>query len=279
MTERETQPDDPDDKDRLCEEALARSVCYGILARALHAPTEELVRELQSEQTQDALLYAATVLGRFPPRNPITSEAATTEDRSVHLPADAADWLRIFPSLSLERFLEIHGRAFGHTARGAVCPYETEYGAEALFQQPRRLATITGFYRAFGLKPRETERERADHVSCELEFMEFLARKEAYALQSGEEELLAETRKAIVLFLRDHLARFGRAFARLLTEHDPQGFLGRLGNVLFDLLTLECGRLLIQAGPPVLRLRSSEEDAVPMACGNDPDLVQIALPE
>jgi len=165
VTERETQPDDPDDKDRLCEEALARSVCYGILARALHAPTEELVRELQSEQTQDALLYAATVLGRFPPRNPITSEAATTEDPSVHLPTAAADWLRIFPSLSLERFLEIHGRAFGHTARGAVCPYETEYGAEALFQQPQEMGDLMGFYRAFGLTVKFGAHERCDHIN------------------------------------------------------------------------------------------------------------------
>ena len=267
------------DKDRICEEALARSVCYGILARALHPPSEELVRELRSEQTQDALLYAASVLGDLLPPEPGTPEAATTQDRSVNLPARAADWVRTFAAVSLDRLLEIHGRVFGHTARGAVCPYETEYGAEALFQQPRRLAKITGFYGAFGLKPREAERERADHVSCELEFMEFLSRKEAYAIQCGEGELLQETRRAIVLFLRDHLACFGRAFARLLAEQDPQGYFGKLGDVMFDLLTLECARLGIQPGPPVLRLRSSEEDSVPMACGNDSDLVQISLPQ
>jgi TorA maturation chaperone TorD len=266
------------DKDRICEEALARSVCYGILARALHPPSEELFRELQSEQTQDALLYAASILGGLLPPEQATPEHATTENLSVNLPARVAAWLRTFPSVSLDRLREIHGRAFGHTARGSVCPYETEYGAEGLFQQPRQLASITGFYRAFGLKPRETERERADHVSCELEFMGFLSRKEAYAIQCGEEGLLQETRRAIVLFLRDHVALFGRAFARLLAEHDPKGYFGNLGDVLFDFLTLECHRLGIQPGPPVLRLRSSEEDSVPMACGSDSDLVQIALP-
>ena len=40
---------------------------------------------------------------------------------------------------------------FGHTARGEITPYETEYGNEALFQQPQELGDLMGFYRAFGL--------------------------------------------------------------------------------------------------------------------------------
>ena len=40
---------------------------------------------------------------------------------------------------------------FGHTVRGEIPPYETEYGNEALFQQPQELGDLMGFYRAFGL--------------------------------------------------------------------------------------------------------------------------------
>jgi len=259
--------------EQTCEEALAWSACYGILALALEPPSEELLRELRFGPTRDALLYATTVLDSLP--GPALLKETDPESLAVPLRERAAAWLQTFSSLSAGELLETHGRLFGHTARGEVCPYETEYGAEGLFQQPRRLALVSGFYRAFGLKPRETERERADHMSCELEFLSFLHRKEAYANRSGDEETLRETRRAIALFLRDHVARFGRAFARRLAEQDAQGYFGKWGELLFDFLTLECRRLRIEPGPATLRLRSAEEDAVPMACGGDSELVQI----
>ncbi len=40
---------------------------------------------------------------------------------------------------------------FGHAVRGPIPPYETEYGNEALFQQPQEMGDLMGFYRAFGL--------------------------------------------------------------------------------------------------------------------------------
>ena len=169
-------------------------------------------------------------------------------------------------------------KLFGHTARGTVCPYETEYGQEGLFEQPRQLATIMGYYQAFGLTTRTEERERADHAGCELEFLDFLCRKEAYAIESGDEAMRSETRKAQRLFLKDHLGRFGRAFARLLREQEPDGFFGGLGDLLFAFLTWEYGRFRIEPGAVVLPLRSAEDDAVPMACGGQQDLIQLGVP-
>ena len=86
---------------------------------------------------------------------------------------------------------------------------------------------------------------------------------------------LVETRKAERLFLRDHVGRFGRALARLLAQQDSQGFFAKLGCMLGDFLTLECGRVGVSPGPLQLELRSAEEDKVPMACGGETDLVQI----
>ena len=260
---------------QLRDEALGRSVFYGILSLALHSPTAEILCELQSEQARNALFHAASILGSLPPLEESEEENSTAENPSVDLPARAEDWSRTLPSLTLDRLLDLHGRVFGHTARGPVCLYETEYGAEALFQQPRQLARITGFYGAFGLTPREAERERADHASCELEFLDFLSRKEAVALECGDAAMLQETRKAGRIFLKDHLGRFGHAFARRLREQDPEGFLGKLGDLLFAFLTHECARLRIHPGPPSLQLRSAEEIPVPMACGEGSDLVQL----
>lgn len=257
------------DREQLRDQALARSVLYGALSLALDVPAEEILRRLQAESAKQTLREAASFLAHG------EQEAEPTAD----LVARVEDWVRAFESLTLEQWLTTHGRLFGHTARGVVCPYEAEYGQEGLFEQPRRLAQIVGFYRAFGLVPREEERERPDHLSCELEFLDFLSRKEAVALEARQEETRQETHKAVRLFLKDHVGRVGPTFARGLRKEDEQGFYGRLGDALFDFLTLECRRLQVEAGPVLLPLRSAEEDDVPMACGGESELIQLQAPK
>lgn len=171
-----------------------------------------------------------------------------------------------------------HERLFGHTLRGAVCPYESEYGKRALIQQAHELADLAGFYEAFGLRMPEGRRERVDHVACELEFLGFLSCKEAWALEAGEAELVEITRNAIGQFLGEHLGRFGRAFAVSLQTADPRGTYGRAGELCEAFLEVECERFRVPLGPALLELRSAREDAVPMACGSGEDLVQIGPP-
>lgn len=263
---------------QLRDEAICRSVFYGTMALGLHPPTPTAFAELTGEDTRLALGEAACFL----PGANADGKADLALDgapASVDLPGRAQAWLGSCRDVSLEELQTSYGRLFAHTARGLVCPYETEYGNEGLFQQPQQLARIAGFYQAFGLAVRSTEGERADHASCELEFLDFLSRKEAYALEAGDAAMLEETQKAVRLFLKDHAGRFGRAFGRLLAEKDADGFFGRLGELLFDFLTLECHRLGIEAGPPLLRLRSGADDNVPMACASESDadseLVQL----
>jgi TorA maturation chaperone TorD len=148
-----------------------------------------------------------------------------------------------------------------------VPPYETEYGAEALFQQPYEISDLMGFYCAFGLRFNAEERERPDHVSCECEFLSFLALKEAYALSHEENSMLEQTRKANRLFLRDHLGRFAPAFAQRLTREDQEGFYGALGNLCTRFIAGECARLGVPVGSQNLDLRPASDDRVPMACG------------
>ena len=176
-----------------------------------------------------------------------------------------------------------HARLFGHS-RGLVCPFETEYGPDGAFRQPQELADIAGYYLAFGLRPSEGADERVDHAACECEFMEFLARKEAFALSAwqaasdGPEsaEWLDTIQGAARRFLREHLGRFGRAFASLLMKEDPEGFHGALGAVLFRFLGKECQRFGLPAGPPTLELRPPLTDDTPMACGRpETELIQI----
>jgi DMSO reductase family type II enzyme chaperone len=223
-------------------------------------------------------LWEALALGFRPP----STETATrllTREGAVAL-ADAADWLdrehgtalaplvrRLARPVGLEALTVAYQRCFGHTARGLVPPYETEYGVDSLFQPIHEMSDLAAFYRAFGLTLRGDARERPDHVACECEFLAFLARKEAYVLERGDATLLEGTRQAIRRFLASHLGRWAPAFGRALTKHDRGGFFGDLGRLATAYVCTECHRVGVPAGPEFLRLRTTADPDVPAACG------------
>ncbi len=231
--------------------ALCRATLYGALALGFRPPTEETVDRLVSEEGATALAKAAAILD--------ADSAAGLRSAALNLSTDKA---------TLYVLSHSYRCLFGHTARGPVPPYETEYGAEALFQQPQELGDLAGFYLAFGLTLNPAEHERADHVSCEFEFLSFLALKEAYALETGDASMLEEVRKTARLFLRDHLGRFAPAFTRKLAAAREGGFYGALGELCSIFVTAECARLGVSLGPQNLSLRPANDDRIPMACGS-----------
>jgi DMSO reductase family type II enzyme chaperone len=235
------------------ETALARGVLYTALALGFRPPSEETVARLTDGEAVAALVEAAARL----------EEASPPVERPLgsHLAALAR------PGRSLADLAASYRRLFGHTARGEVPAYETEYGAEALFQQPQELGDLAGFAQAFGLVLRPDVRERIDHVSCECEFASFLAWKEAYALESADEEARMATRRATVLFLRDHLGRFAPVFARRLARADGEGFYAALGGLLLAAVESDCRRLGVAIEAKTLGLRPDPAVcAVPMGC-------------
>jgi DMSO reductase family type II enzyme chaperone len=235
--------------------ALCRSTLYSALALGFRPPTEETLARLGSQEGAEALADAAAVLD------------TDTELELVR----AARALAITKAATVTELTGSFERLFGHTARGPVPPYETEYGTETPFQQPYELGDLTGFYRAFGLTLNTEEHERADHVSCECEFLSFLALKEAYALEKQDASMLEETRKATRLFLHNHLGRFLIAFVRKLAREDRGGFYSSLANLSSTFITQECTRLGIPLGPKSLSLRQVTNDSVPMGCGDGAD--------
>lgn len=239
--------------------SYCRAALYSALAVGFRAPDQETVARLLSPESADILTYAAGVIDNNNKNTLVTKtlRLATGKERALSSLATS------------------YQRLFGHTARGIVSPYETEYGDEALFQQPQEMGDLAGFYRAFGLTLNTTEHERPDHVSCEYEFMSFLALKEAYALEHADTAMLEETRKAARLFLRDHLGRFSPAFARKLAREDRGGFYGALGDLCFAFLSWECERVGVAAGPMDLELRPATDDRVPMACGSGTECATI----
>ncbi len=228
--------------------ALARSALYEAVALGLQRPTAENIERLTGADATAGLSVAAQLLG--------DEELARRVGELGHRPA------------RLEELEGRFGALFGHTARGEVPAYETEYGAGDTFRQPQDLADIAGFYRAFGLTVSDEGFQRPDHASCECEFAAFLARREAVALERGDLADHETTARATRSFLRDHLSRFLPALGCRLERADVGGFYGALGDLAGALVVAECRRLDVAPGPVSLPLRSCAEDAVPMACGS-----------
>lgn len=253
-------PSDP----RAVEEALARAVVCRVLRQPLLPPADG-GRNVGRSVGLQAVERAARLLD---------------EGVGFGLAEAVAGLVRLAPPppARLERERQ---RLFGHTLRGAVCPYECEYGDPAPLRQAHQLADLVGFYHAFGLRPTGPAGGRGDHVACELEFFEFLSAKEAVALAGPDVEMAEVTRRAAKKFLRHHLGRFGIAFGHRLEATAREELFRCLGRACGAFLRAACAAFGVEAGSELLELRPAEPDAVPMACGSDggddggPELVQI----
>ena len=250
-------PCDPIDR------ALARAVVYRTLSIGFQPPTEARLTQIGA---RDGWPVVTAALSRADP-----------PDRSLER---AAARLASLSIAGVETLSTTYWRLFGHTTRGLICACETEYGPDNGFHQPQQLADISGCYLAFGLRPVAASEARADHIACECEFMDFLNRKEALLLTTdargvSDDETLAVTREAARTFLRNHLGRFGRAFASRVAAEDGDGYFGSLGHVLLAFVDAECARAGIEGGPADLTVRPESIDETPMACGSADELIQI----
>jgi hypothetical protein len=86
-------------------------------------------------------------------------------------------------------------------------PYETTYTSRG---STLDLADIAGFYRAFGVN---IEGEKPDHVVAELEYLSFIALRQAHASGAGEAEHAETCARARAGFIRDHAGCWLDAFA------------------------------------------------------------------
>jgi DMSO reductase family type II enzyme chaperone len=232
--------------------ALGRSALWEALALGFRPPAPETLARLASSEGAEALADVAAVLD-------LVSGAPRLSPVARALAAG--------PAATVAELRVTYGQLFGHTARGAVPPYETEYGEDSLWAPQREMSDLGGFFRAFGLRLGAAVRERPDHIACECEFLLVLARKEARALALGAHATAEATADATRLFLRDHLGRWGPAFGTKLARLDRGGFYGALGRLLVTFVAAECARAGVVAGPRFLRLRSAKPDETPAACG------------
>lgn len=238
--------------------AIERSRVYQFLALAFSFPRADLDAWLRDQI--DALSTSLIELGDHTSADGLQAVARTLNGSDGDALKDA------------------HRRCFGHTISKECPPYEAEYGQAHIFQKSDTLADVAGFYRAFGLEPAADAHERLDHIGIELEFMEHLCRKEAYALTKRySDHRLTVSSNAQRKFLAEHLGNWVFDFAARLKCKDGEGLYGRLAEVLDTFIAQE----LAAMGLPVHaasnarqaeRMQQEEPacDACPLASGGSP---------
>lgn len=115
-----------------------------------------------------------------------------------------------------------------------VSLYETDHTKETpqhALCQGYELGDIAGFYKAFGLEVSEDSPDRGDFIASELEFMSFLAAKEAMTIKSGQAENLEIVQDGQNKFIKDHLGRWTQSLSKSLAEADHSGFHANLGDL------------------------------------------------
>jgi len=166
------------------ERALARASLYRLLSLAFSYPTAEVHAQL--EGAIEVARVGATLIDDAAEKG-VAALAAALVDTGY-------------------RDLEGSYQTVFTLSYSEDCPpYETAFSASHIFQQTQHQADISGFYRAFGVRP---DGDRPDHLATELEFGYLLALKEARAREEGDRPGLDATRAAHRKFLGEHLARW-----------------------------------------------------------------------
>ena len=211
------------DLERDLVQATGRTAVYSLLASGFMLPTEDRLQVLST-----LLVPAASRL---------------------ELPAPVAGPLRRLKEASdasCDRLRLAYMELFPPIASQDAPGYETGYRGDGVFQQSAIMADISGFYRAHGLRSGGSARERPDHITVELEFMAFVARKEALALAEGSWDNAAICRETAASFLRDHLGCWASAFGLRANIVSTSPWYQALGEMLAAWVAWELASLAIQ---------------------------------
>ena len=181
------------------EQALVRSALYEVLSLAFLYPEKGGVRRLAEKA------------------DTLADEAARLDWVELEKPFRKAT--AVLNGLTDDGMVEDYVEVFGHGVSGDCPQYEGEYAQPHVFQKSQTLAHLNAFYAAFGVSANPDLKERTDHISVELEFMQLLTVKEAYAQINGHGADKAQLcRDAQKDFLEGHLAPWIKSFVRRVSR-------------------------------------------------------------
>jgi DMSO reductase family type II enzyme chaperone len=191
--------------------AAARSRTYRLFGEVLAYPDESLREAIRSGEVAGALEEALTAIDR---------ELLSDLDREALRDAGASD------ELAVE-----YTRLFDVGVSGPPCPlYGGLYGGARM----KTMEEAVRFYNHFGLTLSEAPRELPDHLTTELEFLHYLAFREAQALQGGDDP--GPFQRAERDFLERHPGRWVPKLRERLEKQTPMRFFRELVRALESVL-------------------------------------------
>jgi len=187
--------------------SVYKAYVYSFLSVAFSYPSEELLEELWGGL--DDLSLSLKELG-------------------IEFDVEA---LRRVIEESKRRVLDLKGEWTSLFSTSLKAPAnETAYEMDKAARRAWELADIEGFYKAFGLDVKPPM--EPDSLVAELEFMDYLIKKEMYAKERGMEEEAKITKEAYTNFFRDHLGRWYRIFTDLVKENTEEEYYKLMATLL-----------------------------------------------
>jgi TorA maturation chaperone TorD len=204
------------------EAILARAELYGVCAHAFDAPGNRGIEDIREDGA--FVTYAVDLLD--------LDEQAASTGREF---ADAATTTQ--PEDVTRNYSELF------TTRQQCKLDEAEYD-KAVFNRYQRMADVGGFYRAFGFEPSGDAHQRPDFIGLELEFMQLLLIKLAYAMEQGWDDKVEACRDAEKEFMKEHLAWWVPAMCENLRGASTCAYFKQLSDFLEAFIASEASRQL-----------------------------------
>lgn len=224
--------------------ARSRAMMYSILAQALSSPSVSMCSAVEEGVFTALLDYAlagmpASHRQAFDEPGFLDKFGADLDDRPF-AEAILIEYTRLFAS-------NLH------------CPqYEADYLARNSDSAVHFIARVVSMYSTFGVKPANDLGERPDHIAVELDFMNFLATKEAHAKERKQAGHARLCRRAQAKFFSDHLSLWGSAFARNLGEVTSLSFYHGIRDLLEAFLLAEAKYLKVESKAPSIEAEKSD---------------------
>jgi DMSO reductase family type II enzyme chaperone len=195
--------------------AALRSSVYASFARAIAYPDEDFCERLRAGEIVEPLEEGLTALGpeyvEALPRWPELQAISSGDDLAIE-----------------------YTRLFDAGAGGPPCPlYGGLYGGARM----KTMEEAVRFYNHFGLKLSQTPREMPDHLATELEFLHYLAYREAEALHQGTDA--GSYQRAQRDFVDRHPGAWTLKLSKRLEESDAAPYFRALFGRLAAMLRLE----------------------------------------
>ncbi|MBW2242065.1 MAG: molecular chaperone TorD family protein [Deltaproteobacteria bacterium] len=205
--------------------AAARSHAYAALAQLFAYPDVELREDIQNGALETAL---RTILRDIDPALVEPANWSALGDAGVEPDDLAVEYTRLFDAGTGGPPCPLHGGLYAGT-------------------RMKTMEEAVRFYNHFGLTLADEPRELPDHLITQLEFMHFLAFREANALESGEDS--KPFRCAQRDFLSRHPGRWVPELRSRVGSQEPMPFFGELVARLGDFLAHDQAHLIALAGP------------------------------